>query len=227
MGGHGGLNITLQKSYAPYSRANRDKVARDERRARETEEAAEGQRQFRARAARLAQLRGNTRKESSASVQGHINFFEDVERSMAAAAEDRKKQAAARAEEERMFPELHLGRAANEDTPWYARVPEGGNDPKGLALPLVAEERGHVAFPDDLRSLERAGPPQRTRPRHDGRDGRKGKRRRSDSGEEKTQRTAVTSSAERLARLRTERLERERSEQRRAAELMRRVAEGI
>lgn len=122
MGGHGGLNITMQKSYAPYTRKNRERVERDERAQAEAVAAA-----ARAEAAAASELRLEALRASSgvavAPVE-HINFFADVELALhneQLASEARKREQSLMS---RLLPDLQLGRSAAEPKPWYLAPPK-------------------------------------------------------------------------------------------------------
>mmetsp|Transcript_14053 Transcript_14053/g.35788 ORF Transcript_14053/g.35788 Transcript_14053/m.35788 type:complete len:220 (-) Transcript_14053:6-665(-) len=136
MGGHGGLNITMQKSYAPYSRKNRERVEKDERELAESLAAAAEKEAIAASALRLASMRGDTAPaapETPAAPREHINLFavEEAEqlREEAAREKGRREQAHMRSQ----MPELELGRSA-ADRPWYAQQPNR-NGPFALAQP--------------------------------------------------------------------------------------------
>ncbi|KAF9816867.1 hypothetical protein IEO21_03841 [Rhodonia placenta] len=129
----GKLNIAHHKSYHPYRRDNIERVRRDEQEAREKDAIQEGRMMLADSEARIDLLRqraGGARTKdrheddsdetalqpgpSSIASGGHINLFEDLERSMFSDPRSTKK---APPETEKGIP---LAPAAKDLNPWYS-----------------------------------------------------------------------------------------------------------
>ncbi|KAI0090864.1 hypothetical protein BDY19DRAFT_887583 [Irpex rosettiformis] len=222
----GKLNIAHHKSYHPYRRDNIERVRRDEEEARLKEATQEGKIALADAEARIELLRqraglsktsskrtkaGDAEEQpqagpSSLTTGGHINLFEDLERSLPVAIRMSSKPTAPTPTE----LGVPLAPSEKDRKPWYSE-PERGT-PKELEGDKQTREMARKSANDPLTSINRQlaqrSPVEsltsssRSRP---------GRRRQSPSRSTSNQHPVIT-----------ERLNRESSERQRALELIRR-----
>jgi hypothetical protein len=141
MGGHGGLNITMQKSYAPYSWKNRQRVERDERELVEAQEALALREAAALSTKRLEAMRGAgaARPPAGAPAQ-HVNLFAEEESALRNEEAEREARERDRTQLNRLMPDLRLGRSATEPTPWYLERPRArAKPPPGHGGPAAVQ----------------------------------------------------------------------------------------
>ncbi|KAG8468250.1 hypothetical protein KFE25_013333 [Diacronema lutheri] len=131
MGGHGGLNITMQKSYAPYTRKNRERVERDERELAETQAAARAAEAAAASALRLERLRAEGL--APPAPLEHVNFFAEEEAALLTEHADAEARRREKEQLRRLMPDCELGRSASEPQPWYLRTSSAAQSAAGAS----------------------------------------------------------------------------------------------